>query len=136
MTNIKSYIALFETDKEVKTLGVVFPDLPGFITTGDNFDDAYKHAQELLQIASVEYAKDGKALPNPRTLEEIKSTWEDWDEWKNNYTFEVVRVHYCPVGKPLKYTVYLDSDLVARIDSVTNNRSLFLSKAAEKMLNN
>ena len=35
---MKSYIALFEMNDGC--VGVVFPDLPGLISAGDNFQDA------------------------------------------------------------------------------------------------
>lgn len=134
MSKIKSYIALFETDPQVKSLGVVLPQFPGFITTGNNFEQAYRNAQELLQIASIEYAKNGGRFPEPQSLEEIKETWEDWDEWQNNYQFMVVPVNFFPSSKPVKYSLYLDQNLMSMVDRVTDNRSRFFADAARAAL--
>ena len=43
----KEYIALFEYDDEAG-YGVVFPDLPGCFSAGDDYDDAMRNAYEAL----------------------------------------------------------------------------------------
>jgi len=134
MSKIKTYIALFETDPQVKSLGVVLPQFPGFITTGNNFEQAYRKTQELLQIVSVEYAQNGQQFLEPQTLEQIKETWEDWDEWVNNYQFMIVPVSFLLSSKPVKYSLYLDQNLMSMVDNVTDNRSRFFADAARAAL--
>lgn len=128
------YIALFETDEKAEGVGVVFPDFPECVSAGKNFDEALKNAHEILADIIEEKKVNGEKIPAPRTLEQIKSEWEDWQEWKDNYTFTVGYVYYIPEAKPKKYTIMLNSGLVARIDAVCRNRSAFLSKAAEMLL--
>jgi predicted RNase H-like HicB family nuclease len=65
---MKTYIALFEYEEGKKGFGVVFPDLPGCFSAGDDFEDAMRMAHEALSL----YADSGEPLPNPRTLEQIK----------------------------------------------------------------
>ena len=59
--------------------GVWFPDLPG-CTAGDDIDEALRNAPEALQL----YAESlqGKPLPRPRTLTELKADPEVADQIK------------------------------------------------------
>jgi len=128
----KEYLALFEYDEESKGFGVVFPDLPGCYSAGDDFDDAYRMAHEALSL----YAEDNPDLPLPRSLEQIKSEWKDWPKWEREYPFYLVKIALYPL-KPAtkKFNISLDERLVRRIDRVTNNRSAFIADAVERMLN-
>jgi len=125
------YIALFEYDDDDETIGVVFPDLPGCFSAGDDFDDAFRMAHEALSLCA-----DGEDdLPPPRTLEQIKAEWEDWEEWNREYKFYITKIALYPL-KPTtkKFNISMDERLVRRIDRVTNNRSAFITDAVEKML--
>lgn len=127
----KQYIALFECDPEVKGYGVVFPDLPGCVSMGDDYEDAVRMAHEALAL----YASDGEEMPEPRTFEQIKETWEDWGEWESKYNFTVEHIALLPLaGQKERFNVTLDANLVARIDRVAKNRSAFLAEAARRML--
>ena len=44
----KNYIALFEYDKDFDNYGVIVPDIPGFSSGGDTYEDALKNASEGL----------------------------------------------------------------------------------------
>lgn len=126
---MKSYIALFEMNKG--SVGVVFPDLPGVISVGDDFQDAQRNAHEALAL----YADGEKKLPKPRTLEQIRQEWPDWKEWENNYNFVVGLVDLLPIKqKNKRINITLSTDLLARIDSVTDNRSGFIDSALRTML--
>lgn len=126
---MKSYIALFEMNKG--SVGVVFPDLPGVISVGDDFQDAQRNAHEALAL----YADGEKKLPKPRTLEQIKQEWPDWKKWENNYNFVVGLVELLPIKqKNKRINITLSTDLLARIDSVTDNRSGFIDSALRTML--
>jgi predicted RNase H-like HicB family nuclease len=128
---MKNYIALFEYEEGREGFGVVFPDLPGCFSAGDNYADAVRMAHEALAL----YADGEVNLPEPRTLEEIKERWNDWREWEKNYTFFVGEVALYPL-KPQarKFNISMDAGLVNRIDRVTKNRSAFIERAVEKML--
>jgi predicted RNase H-like HicB family nuclease len=127
---MKKYIALFETDEKADNVGVVIPDLPGCFSSGKDFDEAHRNAHEAVSA----YLKENDELPKARSLEEIKVEWKEWKEWEHNYHFVVGFVSAIPCSKPQKYTVYLDSALMAQIDGVSKNRSSFLSEAARRML--
>ena len=128
---MKQYIAFITMDGP--TSGVVFPDLPGCISAGKNFEDAVQMAHEALS-GHVECMKDAKLkIPKPSSLEQIKHNWADWKDWKNSeYTTALIAL--IPSHETRKYTISMDSSLMARIDAVTKNRSAFLARAAEEFL--
>ena len=125
---MKQYIALIELDG--KNCGVVFPDLPGCISVGDDYEDAVRMAHEALSL----YADDNNDMPQNRTLKEIKKTWEDWEDWKDT-DYAVAFITALPLRKQAKrVNIMIDEGLLASIDMVTTNRSAFLSDAARRML--
>ncbi len=130
------YIALYELGDEETSVGVVFPDLPGCISMGDNYDEAVQMAHEALSAHIEALLADGEPIPAPRTLEQIRAEWEDWKDWEREGNFIVGTVSVFPKLKPKKCTLYLDSDLLDRIDEVCKNRSAFISGAAQAALDN
>lgn len=130
----KQYIALFEFEDGQNGYSVVFPDFPGCVSAGDDFNDAVRMAHEALALHISAMKADGEKIPEPRTLEEIKNTWPDWQEWVNNYKFLVGYVAAIPDHYTRKYTISMDSELMDRIDTVTKNRSAFLAEAARRIL--
>ncbi|MDR1430159.1 MAG: type II toxin-antitoxin system HicB family antitoxin [Spirochaetaceae bacterium] len=60
-----TYLAVFETD-ETTGISVYFPDVPGCVSCGDNFDHALQMAKEALSLHIYGMEKDGEPLP-PRT---------------------------------------------------------------------
>ena len=68
-------------------------------------------------------------------LDQIKTSWEDWEEWEGNYDFVVGYVMLLPLKTSAKrVNIMLDETLLAQIDKVTKNRSSFLAEAARRML--
>jgi len=128
---IKEYIALFEYEDEIKGYSVVFPDLPGCFSAGNDYDDAVRMAHEALAL----YADGESELPPPRSLEQIKNEWEDWSEWEKNYKFFVSKVAIYPLKPEVyRFNISMPADLVARIDRVAKNRSAFLTAAARQYI--
>lgn len=126
---MKSYVALFEMDNGC--VGVIFPDLPGLISTGENFQEAQRNAYEALAL----YADGEKNLPEPRTLEQIKQEWPDWENLEKNYNFIVGIVDLLPIKqKSKRINITLSTDLLAKIDCVTDNRSGFIDSALRTFL--
>ena len=129
-TTLTEYIALFECDEEAG-YGVVFPDLPGCFSAGDDYDDAVRNAHEALAL----YAEGNDDMPEPRSLEQIRDGWEDWAEWENEYKFIVGKVALYPVkAESQRFNISMPADLVARIDRVASNRSSFIVAAAQSYL--
>jgi len=131
---MKKYIALFEYN-EKGGYGIIFPDLPGLTTIGDDYDDAYRIAHESLAFHLEGMKEDGIQIPEPRTLEQIKVEWENWNKWEKNFNFLVVPIAVLPASeKSVRINVMLPEGTLRRIDAVSKNRSAFLANAAERML--
>lgn len=67
------YIALVEDEGPAHAVGVWFPDLPGCTSAGDDIDEALRSAPEALELYAESCEGDGKSLPRPRTLAELKA---------------------------------------------------------------
>ena len=131
---MKKYIALFEYD-ENNGYSVIFPDLPGCFSAGDDYDESYRMAHEALALHLEGLVAEGYRIPKPRTFEQIKAKWKEWGEWEKNYTFLVVPIAVLPASeKSIRVNVLLPERTLYRIDAVSKNRSAFLANAAERML--
>ena len=132
---MKKYIALFEYEDGKNGYAVIFPDLPGCFSAGDDYDDAYRMAHEALSFHLEGLTAEGMPVPEPRALEKIKAEWNDWKEWEKHYQFLVVPVAVYPISeKSVRVNVMLPEGTLRRIDAVSKNRSAFLASAAEHML--
>lgn len=67
------YIAIIEDAGPDHAVGIWFPDLPGCISGGDDIDEALENAPEALELYAQELIGDGRQLPPPRTLTELKA---------------------------------------------------------------
>ncbi|MGI6689535.1 MAG: type II toxin-antitoxin system HicB family antitoxin [Christensenellales bacterium] len=61
--NKATYFAVFEPS--VAGYGVYFPDLPGCISLGADFEEAFANAQEALGLHLWGLMDDGDAIPAP-----------------------------------------------------------------------
>jgi len=129
------YIAFIELDKEVPdgVLGVVFPDFPGCISCGDDYDEAFLNAHEALALHTDGMLEDGLEIPAPRTLEQIEREWGDYADWEGT-KFAVAYIDVLPPSQTKTYTISMDVGLVAEIDARTKNRSAFLAAAARQYI--
>jgi len=62
------YVAIVEDAGPENAVGIWFPDLPGCFSAGDDIDEALHNAQEALALFAHSQAKEGRALPSPRTV--------------------------------------------------------------------
>ncbi|MFK4509635.1 type II toxin-antitoxin system HicB family antitoxin [Bradyrhizobium daqingense] len=74
------YIAIIEDAGPDHAVGLWFPDLPGCISGGDDVDEALENAPEALAFYAQELIADGRQLPPPRTLDELKADPEFADD--------------------------------------------------------
>jgi predicted RNase H-like HicB family nuclease len=66
------YVAIVEGAGPDKAVGVWFPDLPGCFSAGDNVDAALRNAEEALALYADALAKEGRALPSPRSISTLR----------------------------------------------------------------
>ena len=67
------YVAIVEDAGPERAVGIWFPDLPGCFSAGDDIDEALRNAQEALALYADSRAKEGYALPAPRTVSALKN---------------------------------------------------------------
>ena len=67
------YIGIVEDAGPDKAVGIWFPDLPGCFSAGDDIDDALRNAPEALSLYAAAEAREGRVLPNPRSLSALRS---------------------------------------------------------------
>lgn len=73
------YVAIIE-DTDPDAVSLWFPDLPGCISGGDDVEEALESAPEALAFYAQELIADGRQLPPPRTLDELKADPEFTDD--------------------------------------------------------
>jgi predicted RNase H-like HicB family nuclease len=66
------YVAIIEDAGPDTAVGIWFPDLPGCFSAGDDIDEALRNAPEALALYAESLAKEGRRLPAPRTLAELR----------------------------------------------------------------
>ena len=66
------YIAIVEEAGPDTAIGIWFPDLPGCLSAGDDIDDALRNAEEALALYAEAEREEGRSLPPPRTLSELR----------------------------------------------------------------
>jgi predicted RNase H-like HicB family nuclease len=126
---MKRYIALIEEGKT--GYSAVFPDVPGVITTGKSYEEVIHNAHEALAL----HLEGEEVLPFVRSLEQIKETWLDWQEWQHDADFTVAYIDLLPVqAKRKRININIDETVLAKIDKRTRNRSEFITKAVESIL--
>ena len=67
------YVAIIEDAGPDRAVGGWFPDLPGCTSAGDDIDEALRNGPEALELYADAIKEDGKSLPRPRTLTELKA---------------------------------------------------------------
>ena len=90
------YVAIIEDAGPDHAVGVWFPDLPGCTSGGDNIDEALRNAPEALELYAESFEADGKQMPRPRTLTELKSDPEIADDIKA-YMVALVELPFAPM---------------------------------------
>ena len=76
------YVAIIEDAGPDHAVGVWFPDLPGCTSGGDDIDGALRNAREALELYAESFEAEGRPLPRPRTLTELKADPEFADDIK------------------------------------------------------
>jgi predicted RNase H-like HicB family nuclease len=78
------YIAIVEDAGPDAAIGVWFPDLPGCFSAGETLDEAIENAPEAIAVYAEALTKDGRDLPPPRSLAELKNDPEFAAEVRDN----------------------------------------------------
>jgi predicted RNase H-like HicB family nuclease len=77
------YVAIVEEDGPEKAVGIWFPDLPGCFSAGDDLDEALRNAPEAIGFYAESLAEEGRSLPSPRSLSELRHDPEVMEDIRN-----------------------------------------------------
>jgi predicted RNase H-like HicB family nuclease len=78
---MKTYFAILHKDAD-SAVGVVFPDLPGCFSAGDNYDEAIRNAERALAVYAEAELSAGRSLPEPSPFDQLYADCEIRDETK------------------------------------------------------
>ena len=116
--------------------GVVVPDLPGCTSAGKTIEEALQNVVEAIELW-VRYARDGEALPRPRSIEALRKDRDVAETLAEGGVFAVVPVVF-EAGRPTKANLSLDAGLLEAIDEAAQahglTRSAFLASAAREKI--
>ncbi len=123
-------------DKQADTdFGVVFPDLPGCVTTGEIVQEAAINAAEVLALHIEGMAEDGLPVPQPSAPD------APLPEWLADVPGPVVAKVLVPVempGRIVRANITLDAALLGRLDAAAAaqglSRSGFIAEAVRERL--
>ena len=129
------YVALVHKDPG-SIYGVSFPDFPGCISAGDTADEALSNAVEALRAHVELIASDGDAIPEPRSIEEIRQ------DPALGEALEGAVVAFVPllaeIGRKVRVNVSLDEAVLAAFDEEARRRGLngsaFLTEAGRRFV--
>jgi predicted RNase H-like HicB family nuclease len=130
---MQSYVAILIWEREFGGYTVLFPDVPGCVTQGEDTADAQAMAVDALSGHIAVLREYGDSVPPARDLEEIKAdrayARENEIDWKD-VTAVLVPVRP-PLGKPERVNVSLDSNKLRAIDAYATRRGLTRSAVLE-----
>ena len=133
MLKVKSYPAILEPVKD--GYSVYFPDLPGAASTGDDYEDAIKNAEECVSLHLYGIMADGEKLPKPSHMSKILKGLEK-GELATLVHPDVFGVKARQEDKAIRINISLPKSLLEAIDSRARqlgiDRSKLLQKAARE----
>jgi predicted RNase H-like HicB family nuclease len=124
---MRHYIALIHKDPD-SDFGVSFPDFPGCVSAGSTLQEAFTMATEALSGHIACMAEEGFSIPEPSLVDTVAADPDNRDG-------VIVLVPAPePAGRVVRVNITLPEPLLRRIDAQTDNRSRFLARAAERVL--
>lgn len=138
-----NYPALFLKEKDSESYTVIFPDLEGCISCGDNLNDAFKMAQDALGAYLFEYYTKPNEIPKASRIDKIKLKLDEEDKnyflynesFKNYVSIDLAEYVKKSSTKTVKKTLSIPSYLNEAGIENNINFSLLLQDALKKKLN-
>jgi predicted RNase H-like HicB family nuclease len=128
---VARYPAVVHRGRRRNSYGVKFPDFPGCISAGDTAEEAFRLAEEALQLHVDGMVDDGEELPEPSSIEDLYLA----------FAGEQVVIGLVPVLVPAptrRINISIDGNLLEAIDAAARargqTRSGFLSEGARTIL--
>ncbi|MEW2925007.1 MULTISPECIES: type II toxin-antitoxin system HicB family antitoxin [Pseudomonas] len=129
------YPICIEWGDENTATGIQIPDIPGAVTAGDTFEEAYTSAVEVAHIMLEEIASNGQAIPMPTSAAAHRDNPDFAD-----MGWGMLEIDITPyLGKTEKVNVTLPGFVIQKIDQYVRDhnvksRSSFLADAAMEKL--
>lgn len=129
------YPICIEWGDENTATGIQIPDIPGAVTAGDSFEEAYTSAVEVAHIMLEEIASSGQAIPMPSSAAAHRDNPDFAD-----MGWGMLEIDITPyLGKTEKVNVTLPGFVIQKIDQYVRDhnvksRSSFLADAAMEKL--
>jgi predicted RNase H-like HicB family nuclease len=128
---MRSYIGLIREDAD-GDFGVSFPDFPGVLSAGTTLDDARSAAEEMLVRHITSLMEDGRAIPEPSTLDQVMS------HSGNRERLAILVSVKTEQPRAIRVNVTMPEDVLAQFDKFAEThgftRSGLLTQAAKKLL--
>lgn len=135
MLKVKPYPAILEKTSDGYSLH--FPDLPGAISAGDDYEHTIANAKECLSLHLYGMLEDHDSIPEPSHMSEvIKQT----DEAHLMALIEpdIFAVKAAQEDKSIRINITLPRSLLEAMDirakALGINRSVFIQKAAQEAI--
>lgn len=137
-----NYPALFLKEKDSNAYTVVFPDLQGCISCGDDLNESLKMAQDALGAYLFEYYTKPDLIPKASNLKDIEITLDEDDKeyisyedsFKNYVSLDLTDYVKKSSNKNVKKTLTIPSYLNEAGIENNINFSLVLQEALKKEL--
>lgn len=126
-----AYPAIF-TPEDNGGFSVIFPDLEGCFTCGDDLQDALEMAQDALALVLYGYETDNKAIPEPSSRSAL--TLND-DEFINYIACDTLVYRKMYNNKAVKKTLTIPEWLNEAAISMDINFSQVLQEALMQKIN-
>lgn len=126
-------IAVIHEEKGV--YGISFPDFPGCVSTGRSIDEAMFKGEQALALHVAGMIEDGEALPELRSVAQLRADPEFRDDFKK------ATIATVPIELPrrvARINISIDEGVLERIDRAAEaagqSRSAFLVEAAKRRI--
>lgn len=112
--------------------GVSFPDLPGCVSHGDDYEGALGAAEEALSLHLEGMAEDGEPFPAPLRLSDMADYQSTHTDYAPGVAWALVTAEAPDAAE--RVNVYLPKSLLERVDRWASkaglSRSSFFANAA------
>lgn len=135
MLKVNSYPAILEPTED--GYSVFFPDLPGAVSVGGDYEDSIKNAEECLSLHLYGMITDGEKLPKPSHMSKVLKKLSE-GELATLIHPDVFAVQAKQEDKAVRINISLPKALLEALDFRANqlgiDRSKLLQKAAREVV--
>jgi predicted RNase H-like HicB family nuclease len=118
--------------------GVVFPDLPGCVSSGDTVEQAYESAFEALSLHIEGMMEEGSELPEPSAFDATLPDWLADALGKVAASVLVPAKLPGPGRRATRISVTMDNGSLARLDAAAaasgETRSDYIARAVQERM--